>query len=59
VKSIIAKIVLLTGLLGGRPLAAQESAHEPSLLWKITGNGLAQPSYLYGTMHFVRGPISS
>ncbi|WP_417876122.1 TraB/GumN family protein [Winogradskyella sediminis] len=22
-----------------------------SLLWKITGNGLEQPSYLYGTMH--------
>jgi len=22
-----------------------------SLLWKITGNGLKQPSYLYGTMH--------
>jgi uncharacterized protein YbaP (TraB family) len=23
----------------------------PSLLWKITGNGLLMPSYLYGTMH--------
>lgn len=23
----------------------------PSLLWEITGNGLAKPSYLYGTMH--------
>ncbi|EPR72280.1 hypothetical protein ADIWIN_2780 [Winogradskyella psychrotolerans RS-3] len=22
-----------------------------SLLWKITGNGLKKPSYLYGTMH--------
>lgn len=22
-----------------------------SLMWKITGNGLTQPSYLYGTMH--------
>lgn len=22
-----------------------------SLLWKITGNGLSEPSYLYGTMH--------
>lgn len=23
----------------------------PSLLWKIEGNGLTKPSYLYGTMH--------
>src|SRR6218665_112633 len=23
----------------------------PSLLWEISGNGLAKPSYLYGTMH--------
>lgn len=23
----------------------------PSLLWEITGNGLTQPSYLFGTMH--------
>jgi hypothetical protein len=43
VKSIFTKIVLLIGLLGDRPLAAQESAHESSLLWKITGNGLQQP----------------
>ena len=23
----------------------------PTLLWKITGNGIKKPSYLYGTMH--------
>jgi uncharacterized protein len=27
------------------------SAQYNSLIWKITGNGLQQPSYLYGTMH--------
>lgn len=27
------------------------SAQYNSLLWKITGNGLKAPSYLYGTMH--------
>lgn len=27
------------------------SAQYNSLLWKITGNGLKEPSYLYGTMH--------
>ncbi len=26
-------------------------AKYPSLLWEITGNGLAKPSYLFGTMH--------
>ncbi len=32
-----------------KPTIAQETAN--SLLWRITGNGLAKPSYLYGTMH--------
>lgn len=27
------------------------SAQTNSLLWEISGNGLAQPSYLYGTIH--------
>lgn len=26
-------------------------AQSKSLLWEITGNGLTQPSYIYGTMH--------
>lgn len=26
-----------------------------SLLWKITGNGLEKPSYLYGTIHMIHG----
>lgn len=28
-----------------------DTASYQGLLWKVTGNGLAQPSYLYGTMH--------
>lgn len=28
---------------------------QKSLLWEISGNGLAKPSYLYGTMHMVCG----
>lgn len=32
---------------------AQTTASQPSLLWKITGNGLKKPSYLYGTFHLV------
>ena len=32
-------------------LFSQSLPKYPSLLWKITGNGLKNPSYLYGTMH--------
>ncbi len=37
-------ILLLLGALGA-------CAQYNSLLWKITGNGLKEPSYLFGTMH--------
>ncbi|MFZ5551808.1 MAG: TraB/GumN family protein [Bacteroidota bacterium] len=30
---------------------------EKSLLWEITGNGLKQPSYLYGTIHIQRKEV--
>ena len=39
--------LLLTGL--SVPLFGQQS--ENSLLWEISGNGLAKPSYLFGTYH--------
>jgi len=29
------------------------NAQEKSLLWQISGNGLTQPSYLYGTIHLI------
>ncbi len=32
-------------------LSAQVGIKYPSLLWKISGNGLKKDSYLYGTMH--------
>lgn len=35
---------------------AQEQPQYPSLLWRISGNNLAQPSYLFGTMHS-RNPL--
>src|ERR1051325_9566185 len=31
--------------------AQQENGQYHSLLWRISGNGLTKPSYLYGTMH--------
>ncbi|MDQ3191633.1 MAG: TraB/GumN family protein [Bacteroidota bacterium] len=32
------------------PSAFSQDSHK-SLLWEISGNGLSEPSYLYGTMH--------
>jgi uncharacterized protein len=33
--------------------ASQPVSNNNSLLWKITGNGLASPSYLFGTIHII------
>jgi hypothetical protein len=41
------KILFVLSVLLSFSLSAQYN----SLLWKITGNGLKKPSYLYGTMH--------
>ncbi len=32
---------------------AQQAADNNTLLWKISGNGLEKPSYLYGTIHML------
>ena len=44
---VFARTTLILGLLGTTLLAHPKS----SLLWKIFGNGLKAPSYLYGTVH--------
>jgi uncharacterized protein YbaP (TraB family) len=33
--------------------AQTNNSNENSLLWEISGNGLSQPSYLYGTIHMM------
>lgn len=43
-KKILSLVLFIISALG---IQAQYN----SLLWKITGNGLKKPSYLYGTMH--------
>lgn len=48
-KSVLLWIILLVQL---SPAFAQQSL-ENSLLWKISGNGLEQPSYLFGTIHVI------
>lgn len=41
---------LLCMLTGFMPLTPKDSS---SLLWKVSGNGLAKPSYLFGTIHMI------
>lgn len=43
-------LLTLTTLLVTVPDAFAQKKYQ-SLMWKITGNGLTKPSYLYGTMH--------
>jgi len=45
--------VLLSGLLGITGFSQKTSNTENTLLWKISGNGLKLPSYLYGTIHML------
>lgn len=40
----------ITPILAQQPAAAKE---ENSLLWEISGSGLKEPSYLFGTIHLI------
>ena len=42
-------LLLLPYLNYGQPKS--KTKRYPSLLWEISGNGMARPSYLFGTMH--------
>lgn len=42
--------IFLAGLLS---LSAAAQKNEKTLLWKISGNGLEKPSYLFGTIHML------
>ncbi|MBK8612413.1 MAG: TraB/GumN family protein [Flavobacteriales bacterium] len=44
-------MALAMGLVLASSALAQQAPKYDALLWKITGPGLAKPSYLYGTMH--------
>lgn len=51
-KKILVAFSALIGLVAyGQAKAVSKTAEPKSLLWKISGNGLSSPSYLYGTIH--------
>ena len=43
----------LAGFTGANSQSVKSKPLEKSLLWEISGNGLAKPSYLYGTIHMI------
>lgn len=45
------RALLLGALLCFSIARAQDTTRFDALLWRISGNGLPKPSYLYGTMH--------
>ena len=46
-------ILMFTGFVAGNAQSGKPRLLEKSLLWEISGNGLAKPSYLYGTIHMI------
>lgn len=55
-KSVIVSVVICFFICNGQTSYAQKSnaiKHKNSLLWKISGNGLEHPSYLFGTVHII------
>ncbi|MCD8172546.1 MAG: TraB/GumN family protein [Alistipes sp.] len=50
-KKITLLLLTVTLLLAG--CAGKAENISESLLWKVTGNGLESPSYLFGTHHFI------
>ena len=51
-KRIAAQLALASLLLMGT-VNPMVQAQDKALLYKVTGNGLAKPSYLYGTFHLI------
>lgn len=50
---MIKKIALIVASFVFSVISIYGQQHENSLLWKISGNGLEQSSYLYGTFHLL------
>jgi len=53
VLSVFLCIVISTNALAQHEIAQSASTLENSLLWEISGNGLSEPSYLFGTIHMI------
>ena len=52
-RHVICFLFSLVGFTGANAQSGKPKPLEKSLLWEISGNGLAKPSYLYGTIHMI------
>ncbi len=53
-QDVMKKILLsLLAFIAAFTTSAQKAPKEKTLLWQISGNGLEQPSYLFGTFHLM------
>lgn len=53
IKNILGIIILITVVSHFYSCNANTNIEKNSLLWKVSGNGLEQPSYMFGTHHLV------
>lgn len=51
--AVVACAVALNTLIPAKAFAQEQEQANQSLLWKISGGNLKQPSYLYGTIHAI------
>lgn len=52
-RHVICFLLSLAGFTAANSQSGKLKPLEKSLLWEISGNGLAKPSYLYGTIHMI------
>jgi len=50
-KIIVFALAIIAGVCLAKTVKAQDA--NSSLLWKVSGNGLEKPSYVYGTIHLI------
>ncbi|GAA5122325.1 TraB/GumN family protein [Luteolibacter yonseiensis] len=58
VRMSLVMVLTLGGIAGSSLAAAPEHPVKP-LLWKVEGDGLKQPSYLFGTIHLSVPPVGT
>jgi uncharacterized protein YbaP (TraB family) len=53
--NFIKTILIVFAFISTHAMNAQSTKFENTLLWKVSGNGLEKPSYLFGTFHALCG----
>jgi uncharacterized protein YbaP (TraB family) len=54
-KNLLKSILIAVAFAFCFSVNAQAPKSENSMLWEVSGNGLAKPSYLFGTVHMICG----